>query len=722
MKKKVVAGAILAVGVFWLATHCRIIDRSQFIPSADKYDVRILRDEWGVPHIFGKTDADVGYGLGYAHSEDDWLNIEKQILTGRAQLASVYGINYAKYDYLVHLFRIRDFVDQKYETDLSPEVRALVEGYADGITHFAALHPEKMRDIDLPVTGKDIVAAITFMTPFFYQLQDTLNNVLPKSAYGVLNILAANDDELVPGTEDPDWSPQPVIGSNAWAVGPARSADGATRLAINSHMPWDGDIPYYEAHLHSEQGWNMTGCTFPGGPLVFMGHDENKGWAHTISKPNLSTAYSLTLNPDNRNQYKLDDEWREFDRKRVKINIRLWGPLSWTIRPVVLASVHGPVVRYGDRAATALSFAGYGEVRQLEQWYRMNKACNLDEFKDAMGLLGLLSLNTVYADKDGNIFYAYAGRFAERTSDWIWGNSAPGGESKYLWGDVYPFDELPQVLNPPCGFVQNCNSSPFYTTLGCGNPDPEDFPTSMGVEANQNNRSRRATELYATGAPITREQFHAYKYDSTNTTDSWVIKWLNDLYKQPVPDDPLMQDAIRLLKGWNRKCTKDNRAAALALMSGWHHSKQKTWIKSVGQMDIVREAAQILTTQFGRIDPPLEDVLRLRHGNVDIGLGGGPDCLRAIYFEVSDDGRMVGNSGDTHMQFVEWDKDGRMQAEAVHQYGNATGDPRSPHYSDQAQLFADEKTRPVWLTEEEIKQHLQREYRPGDFKGPWYRD
>lgn len=714
-------------------TGCHSADLS-LIPSEGKYDVRILRDEWGVPHIFGKTDADVGYGLGYAHSEDDWTNVENQILTCRGQMASVAFTKRAFVsDNLVCFFRVRESVDEKYETEVSPEVRALVEAYAEGVTHYAVLNRSKMPHIELPVTGKDIVAAITFMTPFFYELQNTLQQVLPaiipvpKGAgldAKVMKMLMARlsepDSPFLDSKTAPWMAGEPVMGSNAWAVGPSRSTDGATRLAINSHMPWGGPIPYYEAHLHSEQGWNMTGSTFPGGPLIFMGHDENKGWAHTISKPFLASVKSVRLNPDNPEQYWMNDEWHDFERSTAKIKVKLFGPFSWTIERETHWTPYGPAL-WNPPGASIFQFAGYGQVRQLDQWYRMNKARNLAEFTDAMRMLGLLSLNTLYADKNGNIFYAYTGRFPlppESSTGFV--------PPDFLWtGEVYPFDRLPQVLNPPSGFIQNCNSSPFYTTLGPGNPDPEEFPSTMGVEGALTNRSRRVLELYGTGGLITREDFYDYKYDKKYTTDAWVVKYINDMYFLKTNGDPLLEEAVRLLKSWDWSCGKDNRAAALALMVGWNHNRRDEWVVSNGvstQHNVLREAANLLIRQHGRLDVPLEEVLRLRHGEMDLGLGGCPECVRAVYPDVSDDGHLIGYLGDTHFQLVEWDKDGRVRSGTVHQYGNATGDAISPHYNDQAPLFVNEQVRPVLLTEDEVRQHLKREYRPGEISEPWYEE
>lgn len=259
----VCAGActLVALGVLLssYAAHERL---KRYIPSPGKYDVRILRDTWGVPHVFGKRDSDVAYGLAFAHCEDDWRNMEDNCLIAQGRLAAARGKDWAKIDYLFQLFRVRASVQAHYATELSPATRAVLEAYADGINHYAALHRDRMRAVSLPVTGMDIAAASAFKAPFFYDLQETLQQVLHEG--GAMVGKKGVETALLPGSNP--FAPEGEIGSNAWAVGPKRSADGCTRLAVNSHMPWTGPVTFYEAHLHSEEGWNMVGGDVPRRP------------------------------------------------------------------------------------------------------------------------------------------------------------------------------------------------------------------------------------------------------------------------------------------------------------------------------------------------------------------------------------------------------------------------------------------------------------------------
>jgi len=260
--KRVVAGVFLALAALGgaVALFAVMPERAEFDPAplldaAQRYDVRILRDEFGVPHIYGATDADVAYGLGFAHSEDDFATIQTVALATRGRLASVKGLASAPIDYRVQLMRVWELVDARYGTDLTPETRAIAEAHAAGVNHYAALHPEQVLPGLIPMTGKDVVAGFVFRTPMFYGFQrhvlalfDDERSVSSGPRQGQLALGMPPGTDLLLGS----------IGSNGIAVGPARSADGATRLLVNSHQPYTGPVAWYEARLKSEQGWDMA--------------------------------------------------------------------------------------------------------------------------------------------------------------------------------------------------------------------------------------------------------------------------------------------------------------------------------------------------------------------------------------------------------------------------------------------------------------------------------
>ncbi len=685
---------LVAAAAAWMSWPRERLDPGLLMPPTGKYDARILRDRWGVPHMFGASDQDVAYGLAWAHAEDDFRTIQDSLLATRGKLAAVYGRKAAPSDYLVHLLRVWESVHERYERDLAPDTRALLEAYAAGLNHYAALHPDDAEPILFPVTGKDLAAGTLHKLPIFFGLDAVLK------------------DLTAPERAHPSPSP-PRFGSNAFAVAPRRSADGHTRLVVNSHQPWEGVAAWYEVHLHSGQGWDAAGGLFPGAPVVLHGHNRRLGWAHTVNFPDLVDVYRLEVNPENERQYRFEGSWRDFEVGRAPIDVKLLGRGRWTFRREILWSVHGPALKT-PHGVYALRIAGLGEVRALEQWYRMNKARSLDEWMGAMAMAAVPMFSTVYADADGNIAYLYGARLPRRTRDHDWTRDLPGDSQAAIWSDYMSFDRLPRVVAPASGFVQSCNNTPFQATLGAGRPDPGRHADLVGIETQMTNRALRALELLGDDDSITREELEAYKYDVAYSADSEVEGAWRRLAQAPAPSDPLLREALDVLRSWDRRADADNTAAALALMTLSPGYKNDPLPDVPALLSRLASAAATLRRHFGTLRPRWQDVQRLRRGALDVGLSGGPDLMRAVYGQPAEDGRLVANAGDSYVMFVEWDGEGRVRSRSIHQFGAATRRPASPHFADQAPLFARQQLKPVWLDEADIRANLEREYRPGE--------
>jgi len=688
-------------GTFGLADRLFVmkpaVDFSAALGQAAKYDVQIIRDEWGIPHILGKTDADTAHGLAYAHAEDDFATIQDVFLAVRGKLASEAGLAMAPNDYYVRLIRLWDGLDEKYAT-LDPKFRAICQAYCDGLNLYASRHPEKLKRNIWPAKPHDLVAGSIHKLPMMFGMHRDLARLMADTGKSTSTASVLNPDQL-------------PIGSNFIAVGPSRSADQATRVCINSHQPWTGPVAWYEAHLISEEGQNLYGGLFPGSPVIFLGHNENIAWGHTVNEPDLVDVFKLEINPANPNQYKVDGEWLDLERSLTPLEIRLWGNFRWTVNREVLYSIYGPAMRVDDQVF-AIRYAGIGEFRQIEQWYRMGRAQNLDEFKDAMRIHALAMFNTGYGDRDGNIFYAYNALLPERADGHDWSGTVPGNTRDTLWTEYRPFDELPIVENPKSGFIQNCNSDPFQTTIGGDNPDESAFSENYGIEKWMTNRARRAVELYGGDDSINHDEFFRYKYDKTYSEKSELrMQVANFLDAQP--ESNKLKKELELLRQWNGEMTKDNRSAALVLLTfrpRSNSSKRKTGHERT--LEQLQKASEDLRKHFGQIDVEWGKVNRLVRGDKNLPLGGGPDTLRAIYGRPKEDGTLAGVAGDCFFQFVEWDKDGNLRAWAINQFGGNPGNSDSPHYSDQASMFAEEKLRKVPFTREEVLAKAKRTYRP----------
>ena len=683
------------------------LDPAPLMARAAGYDAVIRRDEWGVPHILGKTDADAAFGVGFAHAEDDYATIEEVAIATRGTLAAVKGTEAAVTDYLVHLMRIWETVDTRYESDLSPEVRRVIEAYADGVNYYAALNPDKVTPGFLPLTGKDVAAGFMFKTPFFYGLDKTLTAIFEGRIGKAGGLSKEGIDAFLP-----TQTPLPV-GSNAVAVSPARSSDGATRLLVNSHQPFTGPVAWWEAVLRSEEGWHVAGGFFPGTPFMLHGHNRHLGWANTVNEPDLVDIYALTVNPDNDDQYLLDGEWRNFEKKVASIRVDLWGPFWWTAKRDVLFSEHGPVLKT-EAGAYAVRYAGMGEIRQVEQYYALNKATQLGEWIEALQLQALPSINYVYADRQGNIAYVYNAQFPARADGPDWSGVLPGDDSSLIWQGYRPFDAVPKLYNPNSGYLYNANNTPFRATAANDNLRPDDFPAAMGIQTDMTNRALRAEATWGADGSISAEEFRSYKYDLAYADDSHMARLIDEVLQVDAGDDADLAEAQRILAGWDRVTDTASRGAALGvLMAEPVVRAGLAGRPAPDALDTLRDAIGTLKTHHGRLDPAWGEVNRLRRGSVDLPVDGGPDTLRAIYGALQDDGTLTARGGDTLIMFVEWDRSGRLTSESIHQFGTATLEQTSPHHADQAPLFAAMQTKPVRFEEEDLKDHIVESYRPG---------
>lgn len=723
----VLALLIVAFVVFLNPAIIKPFDGAPHLKNGARYDVRVLRDSWGVPHVYGKRDEDVAFGLAYAHAEDDFATIQQSLMTSRGRLALVdnqtprlvnaltsaiglgswfetVGGDPAVTDYLVQLLNVRGRAEGQLKENLAEgrlsfKAFGVLQAYADGINLYAAQHPDKVVPGFTAVRGEDISAGFIFFTPLFFGLERNIRELFEPERQHEISV------------------PQGA-GSNAMAVAPSRSADGATRLLINSHQPYTGPLAWYEVRLKSEEGWNMAGGVFPGSPFILHGFGPNLGWANTVNQPDLTDIYVLTINPDNPNQYKFDGAWRDFFRKEAEIQLRIAGPLAIRVTREVLWSEHGPVIRR-PHGTYAIRYATMDKSNQVEAYYRLNKAQDRAAFLAALQMQAIPSQNYTYADREGHVAYIYNAVFPKRDPAYDWQQYLPGDTSRALWRDYLPFEAVPIVAGPKAGFVYNANNTPFTATAVEEDLQPTAFARELGIETRETNRCLRLQELLSADNSITREEFRAIKFDKRYSTRSELATLIGkvvamDLSKEA--DAKVLREAQALLRGYDLSTNWDNRGAALAIMTGLPVIVPVYQGKPAGDaLAALRQAIATLKTHYGRIDPMWGEVSRFRRGTIDAPTSGGPDVLRDFESDVvpQADGKFEARKGDTLYYFVEWDKAGNVSAESIHQFGSATLDASSPHYADQAPLFLREEMKPVWLDETDVRRHLTREYRPG---------
>jgi penicillin amidase/acyl-homoserine-lactone acylase len=698
----VVLVLVVVVGLGWRVArkHLRpAIAAPDAATLAQARRVRILRDRWGVPHVFGQSDGDTAFGLAYANAEDDFPTVQLSLAAARGQLGLILLSKDAIInDYYQQLVDVDGEVAREYD-QLAPATRELCESYARGLNYYAYKHPDEVDSRLLPYRGRDVAAGFAHKLPLMLDLPGVLralDGAEPK-AVGDRLALAPREASRFPG-------------SNSHAVAAWRSTDGRTRLNINSHQPWEGPVTWYEAQLVSQEGWNMTGGLFPGSPVILHGHNQHLGWAHTVNSPDLVDVYKLDMNPEHGDEYRFEGGWKKLEVVSAPLRIDI-GLFDITLHKDVLRSVHGPVFQT-KHGYYAIRYVGAERrVRAVEQWYRMNKAASLAEWKAAMQMLAIPMFNTTYADYD-NIYYVYNALFPKRKSGVDYKAILPGDRAALVWSEYEPYDKLPQILNPPSGFVQNCNSPPFFATSGDGDPRPADFPAEDGIETVPNNRTLRSLALFGGTSKISGDDFVRFKFDRTYARGSAMFTQAIDpllTHFSPLTDDE--RRAVALLREWDGVADEGSTAATLAVLIWQPMTREVGRPEVLDPIASLREAVQFLRKHYGRIDVPLGTVQRLRRGAVDLPLGGGPDVLNAAYTRGAGE-HLIGFQGDSYVLVAAFAKDG-VSSQSIHQYGESNR-PRSPHYADQAPLFVKRQLKPALRGEAEIRAQLEREYSPGD--------
>ena len=655
-----------------------IIGKQNVVTVNDSlFTAKIERDDWGVPHIYGKRDADVSFGLAYAHAQDDFTTLEDIVFALRGELASKHGRSAAVNDYYVHLMNYWGMIEDRYEPDVADDVKLLCRGYAAGINKYLQDNPSlKKRSFDL-VTAKDIVVGFSHRMPLMFGLDGVLKKLSKKKP-----------PEFIGSNGDSQEGQFDMLASNVMAVGPQRSSDGFTRLWINTHQPWEGPVSWYEAHLVSEEGWDFYGALFPGSPVPLIGHNNYLGWSHTVNEPDLIDVYKLTINKLNKDQYWFEGYWKDLEVRNVDIKVKIVGPFSWTFNRAVKSSIHGPVIEF-DHGSYALRISSAKDLRFIEQWYRMGKSKNITEFKEAMKIHAIPMFNTGYADRDGKLYYVYNAKIPKRDPRYDWKKILPGESKQTLWYEYVPYERLPQVYDPLEGFFQNCNSSPYLAT-GSRVDASRPLPDWTGIEKHQTNRALRALETFGVDPSITREEFFKYKFDVEYSRES-ILSGVRNRYVKEMEGEEISDDLLpgfELIKNWNLRADSLNTSAALSILTLPNAFKPENLKYDRDSITIkLRENMSYLKKQYGRIDVPLGRVVRLVRGETSLPLSGGPGTLRAIYSKKSGKNYKA-VAGDCYIQAVEWGPEGQLNAWSIHQYGSSTMDKTSPHFDDQSKSFS----------------------------------
>lgn len=669
----------------------------------DTSKVQIARDEFGVPHIFGQTDPDVAYGLAWAHAEDDFETIQKTLLAGKRMLGRVYGQDGAAVDFFGHLLQTVEIAEAKYDSAYSEEFKAILEAYAAGMNDFALAHPEEvLLKKAFPVKTKEITAAYI------------LSLAQMSGADRAVQQIVSGKVETVPFDADPK-------GSNAIAIHPSRTDSGEAFLAINSHQPLDGPVAWYEAHLHSEEGWNILGGLFPGGAMIFHGVNENLGWAHTVNFPDLLDLYQLDINPKNKDQYQVDGEWLELEEETVWLRVTLWDLITIPFPKKIWKSIYGPTL-VTEQGTFSIRLGALERIGAPEQWWRMNKSRNFKEFSEAMSRMELTSFNTVYADKHDTIFYVSNGLIPIREQSIDFSGTVAGNTKKALWTKYHDFEDLPQQFNPGSGFLFNTNHSPFKASGLPDNLNPEKYPKYMDYLLRDNNRSARFRELMPDTGRISYERFKEIKYDGQLPEKLAFRTNMESLFGLNPSKYPEIAKQIDAINSWDKRSgTSSEGAAVFAFVYYYWWDKfaenGRSWETTLTEEESVEslEAPKAhFQTHFGKELVTLGEYQKLVRGDKALPLQGIDDVITAMRSLPWENGMRKGTQGESYIMMVRFGE-GLPKIETINVFG-ASNDPESPHFDDQMELFLGQKLKPMTLDKAGVLKTAKEIYNPGGKK------
>ena len=659
-------------------------------------NIDIVRDEYGIPHIYAQTDAEVAYGLAWANAEDDFTTIQEAYLAGNAMLSNYIGLKGAAADFITQFIGSKNLIEEKIGT-ISEDYMAVVEGYSQGLNAYASNNPDKVLYKKLfPITPKKML--------MYSQLQLFISN---EGAYWAGRIL--NND-----TQD-DFLDQNLTGSNVIAMNSSKTVSGETFLAINTHQPLEGPTSWYEVHLNSQEGTNIIGTMYPGTPNVVIGVNEYLGWSHTVNYPDKTDVFKLRMK--NNRKYIVDEEEYELEKFKAKITIKVLG-IPIKINRKYYKSIYGPTLKnksgyYSIRTPTLFN------VKALEQWWRMGKSKNFSEFYNNLKMKELPGFNIGYADKYDTIFYMSNGIIPKRAQGYNWKGIVPGDTKKTLWTEYHNIEDLPQVIQPESGFIYNANHSPFKSTSADENPNEENYNENMGYETYDNNRSTRLIELIKSYDRVSYDDFKDIKYDNSfpskfnyNFMDISIIETLklqaeNDLFK-----------LLDIIQKWDRKTDIDSQGAGFygvlyyQLVRNYRDEIQKN-NKIVSKeilLSALADTKAYIINNFGSAEITLGEFQKLVRGDKELPIWGLPDVITAMSSRPYKDGKYKVTQGESYIGLVRFDENGPI-LESIISFGNSDN-PESDHYTDQMEKYSKFQTKKMTFDKNIIYSEAKEIYNP----------
>ena len=682
--------------------------------------VEIIRDEWGIPHIFGKTDADTVFGTLYAQAEDDFNRIEENYLNAMGRLSEAEGEGELYRDLRMKLFIDPKTLKQQY-TESPPWLKRLMDAFADGLNYYLHTHPETIPRV---LFHFEPWMALSFSEGSIggdierVQLQDLQNFYGPNDL--VAQRKSANDNE--------------PRGSNGFAISPKNSSSGNALLLINPHTSF---FFRSEVHMVSEEGLNAYGAVTWGQFFVYQGFNEKTGWMHTSSRADAIDEYSeKIIERADGFYYQYGDQELKLQEKIVELKFLKANQLH-SRKFNVYFSHHGPIIRSEEDRWVSIKLM-QKPVEALTQSYMRTLARSYEDFNETMELRTNSSNNTVFADSDGNIAYYHGNFIPRRDPQFNWNSPLDGSNPLTEWNGLHELDEMITLLNPENGWIQNTNNWPFSAAAEFS-PKPKDFPGYMANNS-ENPRGIHAVRVLENEKSFDLNSLLAAAYDSQLPAFEPLIETLIETAKEEQQSEKI-NAAINVLSTWDFRFSLESVETSLA--SFWGDELFRTALPLAASnkiniydylndesaplmLDALKEAIRLLESSFGHWLVPWGEVNRYQRNNGNI-VQQFDDSLPSlpVAFASSRWGslasfgaraypgtrRLYGTSGNSFVAAVEFGD--RVRARAI-TVGGLSNNPSSRHFSDQAEMYTRGEFRDVFFYREDIEQNSESSYHPGE--------
>ena len=686
-------------------------------------DVTIIRDDWGIAHIHGKTDADAVFGMMYAQAEDDFNRIETNFINSQGRLAEAEGEEQIWRDLRMKLFINPDSMRAKYAS--SPAwLQKLMVAWADGLNFYLSKHPEVKPRV---ITHFEPWMALTFS-------EGSIGGDIEKVDLGQLRAFygAATD---VPAPPLDEFVMREPGGSNGAAVSPNNTTAKRSLLLINPHTSF---FFRSEQQVTSDEGLNAYGASTWGQFFIYQGFNATAGWMHTSSSVDDLDEYLETVTKKgNGYVYKYGNEERALTSTTITVPFKTATGMSQKTFTVYY-SQHGPIVRKADDKWVAFRIM-QEPVKALTQSYSRTKAKNYKEFRQTMELHTNSSNNTIFADAEGNIAYFHANFIPKRDPKFDWRRPVDGSDPATDWKGLLGIDESPHLLNPASGWLYNTNNSP-WTAAGPSSPKQSDFPAYVD-NGSESPRSAHAILVLQNKKDFTLNSLLGAAFDTYLTYFADQIPALLKAYDETPASDPLkakVADQIAQLRGWDFRWSVSSVPTSLAIF--WAEEMRRsggggrrggranaTGPSSQQMLQALVAASDKLAADFGNWKTPWGDINRFQRltgdivhpfndagASIPVGFPSAQWGSLASFAARAYPGtkKWYGTSGNSFVAVVEFGKDS-VRARAV-TAGGESGKPGNKHFNDQAERYATGNLRDVYFYPNQLKGHIERTYHPGE--------